>query len=115
MLGENMRIILIFIVICSMYGCGASRSKSQVQIGMNWSEVMRLLMKSGWTDGLVKFELEKDFSDMGGKMYSMKHSGGSLIYFSTMPADGDEKLIEMNPPDGTTMGGELRIISIEVE
>lgn len=110
-----MRLILVLLLSFSLNGCTRSYEERVVEIGMRWIDIQKMTTKNGWTDVLAKFELEKDFSDKGGRMYVFKHPGGSIVYFSTLPVDGVETLVCMNPPDGDAMSYGLNILKISVE
>ena len=112
---KSMRVSQLIIITLVLAGCARSSANNVIKIGMKWSEANTIIRNYGWVNAMVKFELEKEFSDKGGKMYSFKHPSESIIFFSTMPRDGNEILIDINPHDGMVMGRELHILSLNVE
>ena len=85
-----------------------------IKIGMVWHDVLKLFEEAAWENVTPIFELEGDFAKRGGNMYAYKNPGESVLYFCTLPYKDQEILIAIIPPDGKSMGGELKIVEIFV-
>jgi hypothetical protein len=129
-----MRYLIIVTIILLLASCKeANRSSSKVfkkivgdlylyrnhidktiKIGMVWHDVLKLFEEASWENVSPRFELEGDFAKHGGKMYAYKNPGESVLYFCTLPYKNQEVLIAISPPNGESVGGELKIVEIFV-
>jgi hypothetical protein len=91
------------LLFCSINGA------EELYIGQKSSDVIKLLTKHGWIDQLVKFELEKSFSDKGGKISVWKSPSGTNVQFESLPIDGVDFLSVMEIPDKDMGERQLRL------
>ena len=98
-----MKVFILLMIAVLMYAA------EEISVGDAWEDAKVKHIKDGWSDTLTKFELEKGFSDKGGKIYSWNNPGGDQVYFVLLPLDDKLQITEMQIPNDMVAGARIRI------